>query len=71
MFANDSVATRHIIIFIENPPEATEEAVRAADVARGAATSVADCAADIATSEVTHLFEVWSGRYPEGQIKRQ
>ena len=58
MFASDSVATRQSIIFTEKLPEAILETVRATDVIRGAATRVADCAGEISTSEVTHLFEV-------------
>lgn len=71
MFARDSVATRHIIMFMEKPPEAMLETVRAAEVARGAATRLAACAAEMSTSEVTHLFKLWSGMNPEGQNSRQ
>lgn len=71
MFARDSVATRHIIMFMEKPPETTFEAVRAIDVATGAATRAADCAVVILTSEVTHLFKIRSGLDSAGQNKRQ
>jgi len=54
MFASDSMATRHITMFIENPPERMLAAVKAVDITIGAATRVADCAFEILTSEVTH-----------------
>jgi len=54
MFASDSMATRHITMFTENPSEAMLAAVKAADITIGAATRVADCAVEMLTSEVTH-----------------
>ena len=58
IFAKHSVATRHISIVTENPPEATLETVRAVDVATGAEARATDCALEISTREVAHLFEV-------------
>lgn len=71
IFARHSVATRHINIFTEKPPEATLETVNAVEVATGAAARATDSAWEMSASEVTHLFEVWSGKCVAGQTRKQ
>lgn len=56
---------------LEIPPETTLETAKATDVVRGADTRAADSAGEISISEVTHLFEIWSGLYPVGHTPKQ